>query len=142
MSSLGIPPGYTERLYAPALVEIVALLKLIAGDPTTVDQALVYEQGTVTDTVAVAIQRVQAQIENYSILIVAFSETSGRGRYLPTGSSPTAAGVGMPILSGGAVIIVRGTDNINRFRMIAETGQTMEYNALLFQAQAWMGKRA
>jgi hypothetical protein len=141
MASAIVPPGYDGRWYAPALVEVVALLKLMAGDPTTIDRAMEYSQGTVTDTAVTAIARVQSQSENFSILLIQFSETSGTGRFLVTGANPTAAGFGMPILSGGTTLTIRGVDNINQFRMIAETGQTMEFNALLFKAQAWQGQR-
>lgn len=137
MVSAAIPAGFTGRMYAPGIDVIIELLKLLAGDPTTVDRALYYEQGTVTDTDVSTIQRVQSQAEEYSILLLQFSETSGRGRYLITGANPSAAGVGMPIISGGTQLTIRGVDNINNFRMISETGQTMEYNALLFKAQAW-----
>jgi hypothetical protein len=133
-----IPEGFIPTAYIPALIEIIELLKLNAGDPAKADKALFYEQNTVADTAVVKLTRTQAQAENYSILIVTFSETSGRGRYQITGSDPTAAGVGMPIISGGSTLTIRGIDNINNFRMIAETGQAMQYNALLFKAQAWM----
>jgi hypothetical protein len=142
MSSPNIPAGYTGVLHAPALKEMVELLRLLAGDPKTIDKAQYFEQGLVTDTAVSFIQRVASYSEEYSILMVQFSETSGRGRFDMTGGDPTAAGRGMPILAGGSLIVVRGVDNINRFKMIAEVGQSMQYNALLFKAQMWMGERS
>jgi hypothetical protein len=133
-----IPGGFVPSAYVPALVEIIQLLRLSAGDPAKTDKALFYEQGNVVDTAITVVARVQAQAESYSIMIIQFSETSGRGRYQMTGANPTAAGVGMPIISGGTQLTIRGVDNINNFKMIAETGQAMQYNALLFKAQAWM----
>lgn len=121
----------------PGLNEIIRLLKLQAGDPATVDRAIAFEQGDVTDAAVERIDRLAADTEAWSILYIQFSQPSGTGRYLITGTNPTAAGFGMPILSGGSQLIIRGVDNINNFRMIAETGQTMQYNALLFKAQAW-----
>lgn len=133
-----VPGGMLPSAYVPALVEIIELLRLSAGDPSKTDKALFYEQGSVADTAVSVITRVASQAESYSVLIVQFSETSGRGRYQITGANPTAAGVGMPIISGGSQLTIRGVDNINNFKMIAETGQAMQYNALLFKAQAWM----
>jgi hypothetical protein len=128
-------------LYSEGIVEIIEILKLLGGDPRTIDTSLFYEQGTVTAAAAVPILRVQSNADIYSILQIQFSQTSGRGRYLTTGGLPSAAGFGMPILSGGTELIIRGAENINRFLMIAEAGETMEYNAQLFKAQAWAGIR-
>lgn len=136
--SPSVPSGFEPTIYSPGLEEIVRLLRLTAGDPSQTDKAVFYEQATVGATSVVRIARVAAAAESFSILMITFSETSGRGRYQITGGEPTAAGVGMPIISGGTTLIIKGVDNINNFRMIAETGQTMEYNALLFKAQAWM----
>src|SRR5688572_12834731 len=97
----------------PALNEIIRLLKLQAGDPATVDRALAYEQGDVTDVEVSIIERLRADTEAWSILFIQFSQTSGTGRYLITGGNPSAAGEGMPILSGGSQLIIRGVDNIN-----------------------------
>lgn len=126
-------------LYAPALPEIIRLLELVAGDPSTVDKAIAYEQSTVTDADVVGIERVADGSEGWSILMIQFAASSGAGRYLTTGGFPSAAGFGMPIPAGGTIIIIRGVDNIVNFKMIAETGQTMISNALLFKAQAWRG---
>lgn len=141
MSSAAIPPGYQGRLFAPGIGEIIELLKLTAGDPSKADKAIAFEQGTVTDTAVSTVLRLAAQAEVWSILMIQFSEASGRGRFLITGANPSAAGFGMPILSGGTLLTIKGVDNINNFRMIAETGQSMEFNALMFKAQAWMGQR-
>jgi hypothetical protein len=135
------PPGFNGVVYAPGISEMIALLNLIAGDPQQVDKAIFFEQGTVVDTAVTVIGRVQARAENYSILQIQFSSTSGLGRWLCTGADPSAAGFGMPILSGGAFLEIRGVDNIENFKMIAETGQTMQYNALLYKAQRWMAQR-
>ena len=121
----------------PGLNEIIRLLKLQAGDPATVDKAIAYEQVDVTDAAIAVIPRLRANTEVWSILYIQFSTPSGTGRYLIDGSDPTAAGRGVPILAGGAQLIIRGVDNINNFKMIAETGQTMEANCLLFKAPAW-----
>lgn len=121
----------------PALLEIIRLLELQAGDPATVDKAIVYEQIAVTAADIFTVSRLRAGTEVWSILFIQFSTPSGTGRYLITGSDPTAAGVGMPILAGGMQLTIRGVDNINNFKMIAETGQTMEANCLLFKAPAW-----
>lgn len=136
------PSGFEPTIYSPGLEEIVRLLRLTAGDPSQTDKAVFYEQATVTAAAVVRISRVAAAAESFSILMITFSETSGRGRYQITGGEPTAAGVGMPIISGGTTLIIKGVDNINNFKMVAETGQTMEYNALLFKAQAWMNAMA
>jgi hypothetical protein len=121
----------------PALAEIVRLLELQAGDPATVDKAIVYEQIAVTAANIETVDRLRANTEVWSILYIVFSTPSGTGRYLITGGDPTAAGLGMPILAGGSQLVIRGVDNINNFKMIAETGQTMEANCLLFKAPAW-----
>lgn len=136
------PVGWAPEFYSPGLEQIVALLQLAAGDPSKSDKAMFFEQGPVSDLAVTRIARVAAATESYSILMIQFSETSGRGRFQITGAPPTAAGVGMPIISGGSTITIRGVDNINNFQMIAETGQAMEYNALLFKAQAWMNAQA
>jgi len=121
----------------PGLNEIIRLLELQAGDPATTDKAIVYEQVPVIDTVIAVISRLQAKTEVWSILYIQFSTASGTGRYLIDGSDPTAAGRGVPILAGGSQLIIRGVDNINNFKMIAETGQVMQANCLLFKSPAW-----
>ena len=138
MSAIPVPREFVPQAFSPGLIEVVELLRLIAGDPLSTDRALYYEQGIVTDAAVRQISRTVSQSEVFSVLTVAFAGSSGAGRYQVTGAFPTAAGVGMPILAGGYVLTIRGNDNINNFRMIAETGETMEFNALLFKAQRWL----
>src|SRR5262245_37901885 len=94
----------------PGLNEIIRLLRLQAGDPATVCRAIAYEQGDEVDTAVSRINRLAADTEAWSILFIQFSQPSGTGRYLVTGTNPTAAGFGMPILSGGSTLIIRGVD--------------------------------
>lgn len=121
----------------PALAEIIRLLQLQAGDPATVDKAVAYFQIPVTAAAIADIPRIASGAEVWSVLYIKFSTPSGTGRYMIDGGNPTAAGLGVPILAGGEQLIVRGVDNINNFKMIAETGQTMEANIVLFKAPAW-----
>ena len=129
------------QLYSAGLADAVKLLQLLTGDPRFVDTALLYEQLAITDAAIVVIPRVQSQSIIYSIAEIQFSETSGRGRYLMTGGLPTAAGFGMPIVSGGTRLVIRGAENLTKFAMIAEAGETMEANITLFKAQIWMDTR-
>jgi hypothetical protein len=143
MNTLNVPVDVLDLVSGkpigrvPALAEIVRLLSLQAGDPATVDKAIVYDQIAVTAAAIADIPRIAAGTEVWSVLYIKFSTPSGTGRYLIDGGNPTAAGFGIPILAGGEQIIIRGVDNINNFKMIAETGQTMEANVVLFKAPAW-----
>jgi hypothetical protein len=67
--------------------------------------------------------------KSYSYLIVEIDDTSGSGRHNAgdTSVQPTAAGVGHKIPAGGTEIVIPGTVNIKNFKMIAETGQTLNY---------------
>lgn len=69
------------------------------------------------------------QTKNYAYLVVEIDDTSGSGRHNAgdTSVTPTAAGVGHKIPAGGTEIVIPGTVNIRNFKMIAETGQTLNY---------------
>ena len=65
----------------------------------------------------------------YAYLIIEIDDTSGSGRHNAgdTSVTPTAGGVGHKIPAGGTEIVIPGSVNIKNFRMIAETGQTLNY---------------
>jgi hypothetical protein len=67
--------------------------------------------------------------KQYSYLVVEIEDTSGSGRHNAgdTSVTPTAAGIGHKIPAGGTEIVIPGTMNIRNFKMIAETGQTLNY---------------
>ena len=70
--------------------------------------------------------------ETYSLLLVALDRTSGAGRWLCHGETPTAAGYGVPV-EGGESFTVCGRGNIDDFQIIAETGATVDAIFYLFK---------
>lgn len=66
--------------------------------------------------------------KKYSYMVVIIASSSGAGRYtLQSGINPTAAGVGHEIPAGGTTIEIPGTINVANFKMVPETGQTLNY---------------
>jgi len=75
----------------------------------------------------------QQEDQIFSSLLFTVDSTSGTGRYFITGREPTPAGEGFEIQSAGFQILIQGHENIKAFRVIAESGQTLNYTASLFQ---------
>jgi hypothetical protein len=88
---------------------------------------------TVTDAAAFSIPNTDNMQILYSTLIVATDEASGKGRYLTSGRRPSALGQGAPLPSGGAIVKVRGNEQIRKFQLIGETGQTLNVWWALYQ---------
>jgi ABC-type glycerol-3-phosphate transport system substrate-binding protein len=80
---------------------------------------------TVTDAATFAIPGADNSQQRFSLCIVVTDEDSGKGRF-EFGKVPTAAGdVGAPFPSGGAYVPIRGNDQIRKFLLIGETGETL-----------------
>ncbi len=75
----------------------------------------------------------QQEDQVFSALLFTTAATSGSGRYFITGREPTPAGAGFQLQTAGFQILIQGHENIKAFRVIAETGQTLNYTASLFQ---------
>ena len=88
---------------------------------------------TVTDAAVFSVPDTNNMQRGYSVLIIVTDETSGKGRYLTSGRAPTPAGQGIPLPTGGAFAVITGNDQIRRFQIIAETGQTLNLWYGLFQ---------
>ena len=85
-----------------------------------------YEQNaTVTDAGVYTIPRTDNLQQDFAFLIVMSDQASGKGRFLTSGRRPTATGQGAPFPSGGAIVPIRGNDQIRKFQIIAETGETL-----------------
>ena len=87
----------------------------------------------VTDAAVFAVPNTENMAILYSMLVIATDESSGRGRYLASGRRPTAAGQGIQFPSAGASVTIFGNDQIRKFQIIAETGQTLNLWWGLFQ---------
>jgi len=83
-------------------------------------------------TTPVQIIEAQNGVQRYSLLVVMFQDTAGRGRFRIDGPQPTAAGVGFPIPAGGGTLVVAGINNIMQFWMVAETANTLDTTYGLF----------
>jgi hypothetical protein len=85
-----------------------------------------YEQNvTVTDAAIYTIPGTSNLQQDFSMLIVMTDQASGKGRFLTSGRRPTPTGQGSPFPSGGAIVPVRGNDQIRKFQLVAETGETL-----------------
>lgn len=134
-------PEFSGSIVSPGLDAAVEVLARMAKDDRELrilraqnaPMAVGYEQGTLTATLMRVIADAQSGSSTYSFLAVFFDEASGKGRYqIVPGQLPSAAGSGLPIPSGGSVIYIAGAVNIQQFKMIAETGQTLNYAWVLF----------
>jgi hypothetical protein len=95
---------------------------------------IVKEANTTVDGTAVfTVPGTDNMQQAFSTLIIVTDETSGKGRYLTSGRLPTAAGAGIPLPTGGAFAVITGNDQIRKFAVIAETGQTLNLWWGLFQ---------
>lgn len=119
------------------LARIVRLLRYLAGDPALADRAIITSDAiAVADTAAVNIADAQDESQDFSIAELTFTSGSGSARYSMT-RIPTAAGFGVPFAAGGGRITIRGTWNIRKFQIIAETGQTLSFTYVLYKTPVW-----
>jgi hypothetical protein len=88
---------------------------------------------TVTDAAIFTIPGTDNMQQQFSSLVFATDEISGKGRYLTSGRQPTAAGQGVPVPTGGALAEITGNDQIRKFQIIGETGQTLNLWYGVFQ---------
>src|SRR5687767_12250712 len=117
------------------LEAIVKWLQLVGEDPLSIRENRSRQaarvaaklQGTMTDAAILTVPRASQGTEVYSFLIIIFETTAGSGRYWTDGENPTAAGSGIQIPSGGAVIEIEGHEQIKNFKAIGETGQTLPF---------------
>lgn len=130
--------GGPFELTASDVRRIRDLMGLLAGDPRLAETAQVFLAATaVTDAAVVSIAEAQEETRLWSLLFLQFTQASGRLRFDITGGNPTAAGRGIQIPSGGGEFLLRGTENIRRFRLITETGELANFSGILFQAPAF-----
>lgn len=132
----------TFTLDAPGLAKLAAQLALLlrqdaelrAQQANNAPQASAFDQpsGGVTGATEYNITEAQAASKNFYQLVITFDATSGSGRYRIDGASPTPAGAGVGIPSGGVVLTITGANNIRNFKMVAETGQTLKFARYLF----------
>jgi hypothetical protein len=96
--------------------------------------ALVKEGNVVvTDAAIFTIPGTDNMQQQFSSLVFATDEISGKGRYLTSGRQPTAGGQGVPLPTAGAIAEITGNDQIRKFQIIAETGNTLNLWYGLFQ---------
>lgn len=95
-------------------------------------QCKIFTQGTLTAAAIVTFAEAQNQNVAYTSAIVMFQDTAARGRFRIDGGLPAASGTGFPIPAGGGILPINGIGNILNFRMIAETGGTLDYAYGLF----------
>jgi hypothetical protein len=88
---------------------------------------------TVTDAAIFVIPDTSNMAILYSTLVVMTDEASGNGLYNMSGRRPTAAGQGAYWPSGGAILNVRGNEQIRKFQIIAATGKTLNVWWALYQ---------
>lgn len=145
-------------LDAPVLAKILAVLEKIAendarlrkgqslnaplaslmGNGTTINGQLDNSgaSATLTDTAIVRIPEADSG-ETFYQLVFALQDTSGRSRYSITGTPPKSGAVGaaagVPVPGGGGFIVITGHQNIKRFAIIAEAGQSGNYMYQLFK---------
>lgn len=75
-------------------------------------------------------QILSATLQPSSMMIV-FDSACGSGRYLMHGPAPTPT-IGIQIPAGGFVLNISGADNIRKFQLIAESGQTLTFSRYMF----------
>jgi len=137
----------------PALQALVEQLSLFVQDnwilrkiqAANTARAKYYFQGVLTPTTntgaeaaefvsgVLRLAPAQQQDQVFSYAYITTDNLSGFGRYMIDGTNPTPAGRGFQIIDQGAAILIAGNDNIKGFRMVAETGQTLNYSINLFQ---------
>lgn len=99
-------------------------------------QACYSEGGTLTNAAVQAIsQAFPGNGETFYQLVIGFDVSAGPGNYRMDGINPTVTpGTGgMPIPSGGGVLVITGHENIRGFRMVAQSATTMPFFRMLFK---------
>lgn len=107
----------------------VGLRRLQGGNAP---QCKVFTQGTLAATAIVLFAEAQNQNVQYTSAVVMFQDTAGRARFRIDGGLPAASGIGFPIPAGGGIFTINGIGNILNFKMIAETGNTLDFAYGLF----------
>ena len=132
-------------IQAPAIRKILDILTWFAQDSWDLrrQQALnaarvAYSSfgGTLTGSVVLNIPQAQASDQVFSFLVFTTDAGSGTGRYRIDSQNPnvsTSPPQGLPIFTGGYEITIQGHENIKGFRVMAESGQTLNYSYHLFQ---------
>lgn len=131
----------TFEAQIPGLAKLVAMLGAFVRDDKDLrleqaknaPQASYFGQQTVTSAAVFEIPEATSEAQGFSGAVIFLDAASGAGRYTIHGTPPTAAGRGIPIPAGGAVIDIDGTVNVTRFKVIAETGQTLNLTYQLFK---------
>lgn len=90
--------------------------------------------GSVSSTAVTLIQQAQTSGQDYSVLVIQFTSAAQAGYWACSGADPKADGtLGMSIAAGGAVLTIMGVTNIQNFKMIAATGNTMPFAYQLYR---------
>lgn len=128
-----------QRFSSIGLSRIVRLLRFLAGDPQLADRAtIIGSPVTVDDVTPQNIVDAQDLSQDFSIAVLQFTAASAAGYFNCTGSVPTPTGSrGIEIPAGGGTLTIRGTWNIRNFSVIASTGTTMVFTALLYKTSVW-----
>ncbi len=121
---------------AKLAAQLAAMLRMDVGLRRTqggnAPQCKVFRQGTLGVVNIESFIEAANQNVSYTSAIVMFQDTSGRGRFRIDGGLPAVTGIGFPIPAGGGILPVNGIGNILQFRMIAETGSTLDFSYGLF----------
>ncbi len=91
---------------------------------------------TLTGSAVLSIPQAQQSDQVFSFLVFVTDANSGAGRYRIDSINPnpsTTPPEGIPIFTGGYEVTIAGHENIKGFRVIAETGATLNYSYNLFQ---------
>lgn len=88
-------------------------------------------QNPVTGNEVYRFQEAQAQGKLFTQAIITFDAGCGSGRYRIDGIDATTV-QGIPIPSGGVVLVITGDNNIRNFSMMAEAGQSLTFARNLY----------
>jgi hypothetical protein len=130
---------------APAVRKILEILEWFASDNWQLrrQQALngskvAYSSfgGTLTGSTVLSIPQAQQADQVFSYLVFTTDENSGKGRFRIDSQNPNVSvspPEGIPIFSAGFETTISGHENIKGFRVMAESGATLNYSWQLFQ---------
>jgi hypothetical protein len=135
---------FNGKILAPAIATISKLLDWFAKDNWELrkQQALnaargnYFLSGTLTGATVLFIPQAQQSDQVFSFMLFVSDQNSGKGRYRVDSADPNVSvtpPIGLPIFSGGYSFDLGGHENIKALRIMAESGETINYSIALFQ---------
>lgn len=133
--------GWVRAIALPTIIKILDLFvkdswELRREQAKNAARSAYFTSGTLTGSTVLSIPQAQQSDQVFSFLLFVTDENSGKGRFRTDSIDPDVSvspPIGLPIFNAGFEVLIRGHENIKGFRVMAESGATLNYTYELFQ---------